>query len=99
MYVKIHESASGKILAACDEDLLGKSFSEGERYLDLEKYRGFYADRKVSEGELMKELKGRFISANLVGESSVKAAIKAKLLSKKDVMRIQGVPYAHIYYL
>ena len=42
MYVKIHKSKDRNIIAVCDEELIGKSFSEGNLVLDINErfYKG-----------------------------------------------------------
>ena len=99
IYLKLHQTRMGKILAACDANIVGKTFSEGEKYLDLGKYKGFYGDKKATLGEFLAALKGDFSSANLVGRNVIAAAEEAKVLEKEDIMYVQNVPYAQIYYM
>ena len=35
MYLKIHESGGQRIVAACDEGLIGRTLTDGKRYLDF----------------------------------------------------------------
>jgi hypothetical protein len=51
---------------------------------------------KVTEEELEKNL-DEFTSINLVGKHAVGVALKKKLVSKKDVMYINDIPYIQIY--
>ncbi|MDI6916813.1 MAG: DUF424 family protein [Thermoplasmatales archaeon] len=78
------------LVAACDSELLGKKFSEGELCLEVS---SFYDGKKVSEKTFLEHM-ANATSANLVGEKTVDAATKAGFISKENVIMIQGVPYA-----
>jgi hypothetical protein len=96
MYLKVHKNQSGTIVAACDEDLLGKVLEDKAHYMDLEKYRGFYVGKIADGKELEKALSG-FSSANLVGKGPVDVALGMGLVGKKDIMYIKTIPYIQIY--
>lgn len=88
IFVKRHQG----VLAACDEDLIGKKFEDGELILDVKE--SFYRGDRVSGAELGRMLSG-YGNINLVGEQTIKIAKKSKLVDK--VGRIKGVPYAMIF--
>ena len=96
MYLKIHESTAGRIIAVCDADILGKKFQEGEAMLDLEKFKGFYAGKKCNEKEVADTMK-HFTSANVVGKKAVAIFIENGYASKEDIKSINGVPYIQVY--
>ena len=96
MYLKIHETREGKIVAVCDEDLLGKTFEEGKAFLDLKTYRNFYDGGKADEAKVKDALKS-FSSANLVGKKSIGVARALGLIEDEDIKYIRGVPYSQIY--
>lgn len=96
MYLKIHQSARGDVVAACDEELLGKVLEDKDAFMDLARYRGFYEGEKAGEDGLEKAL-GRFFSANLVGRGPVSVALRMGLAGKGDVRYIKKVPYIQIY--
>ncbi|HSB46371.1 MAG TPA: DUF424 family protein [Candidatus Bilamarchaeum sp.] len=98
MYLKIHPNPKGAIVAACDEELLGKVLEDKGHYMDLERYKSFYVGEKAGKAELKKAL-GAFASANLVGKGPVDVAISLGLAEKKDVMYIKTTPYIQIYRL
>ncbi|MEK6954952.1 MAG: DUF424 family protein [Candidatus Micrarchaeota archaeon] len=87
-----------RIVAICDEELLGKVFEEGDLVLDLVKYRSFYDGEKVSEGQVADLLEGA-MSYNLVGKKSIAAATKAIAINPKGIKTIKGVPHLQIYYV
>ncbi|ABM80928.1 DUF424 domain-containing protein [Hyperthermus butylicus] len=91
VYMKVMEVHGEKIVAICDEELLGKKFVEGELVLHIneEFYRGqlvplSYAMQRAWEATIL----------NLVGENTVNAAIKEGLIHPDAVIRIAGVPHA-----
>jgi hypothetical protein len=96
MYLKVHQNPKGSIVAACDEELVGKILEDKKHYMDIDKYRGFYVGEKAGEKELEKAL-SRFSSANLVGKGPVDIAIKMGLAQKEDIMYIKRTPYIQIY--
>lgn len=99
MYVKIHETAEGRIIAACDSNLIGKKLIEGIKVIDLDRYRNFYIGIPSDEKTLAEHLKKTFNSANIVGRNSVKVALDLGLITKAQVGYIKKVPYAQIYNL
>lgn len=96
MYLKIHDTKNGRVVAVCDGELLGKTFQEGEIVLDLDTYNSFYNGKKTDEIEVKTALQS-FSSANLVGKKSIALAINLRLISKNNVMYVDGIPYVHIY--
>ncbi len=94
MIVKMHKTSDKKlVLAVCDGDLVGKKFEEGNRVLDLT--GGFYKGDEKSEEDVINLLKKAYI-ANLVGENSVKLAIKAGFVNKDSVIEVKGIPHAQV---
>ncbi len=98
MYLRIHQSSAGKVVAVCDEDLLGKVLTEGKARMDLEAYREFYAGDKAGESDVKEALRA-FSSANIVGKESVGVAVSMGLAGKDEVMYIKRTPYIQIYRL
>ena len=96
MYLKVHEGSGTRIVAVCDEGLVGKVLEEKGACMDLDRYRAFYVGKEAKESEVKKEL-GNFNSANIVGEKSVKVALSMGLAGPKDVMYIKKTPYIQIY--
>ncbi len=88
--VKVYYEGSNTLVAACDSELLGKKFSDNELCLEI---GSFYDGKKVNESMFLEHLASA-TSANLVGKSTVNAAIKAGFIDKESVIRIHGIPYA-----
>ena len=96
MYMKIHESPSGKVVAVCDKELIGKVLEDEKIRMDLKKYGSFYVGERVGEDEVGRALE-TFSSANIVGQKSVGVALSLGFVDKDDVMYINETPYIQIY--
>ena len=92
--IKIHNSYR-TVVAVCDESLLGKKFEEGNRQLHLTEsfYRDKFMDIKEA-AEAIEYQANEDATFNIVGEESIRAAIKAELITNKDVQKVAGIPFA-----
>jgi hypothetical protein len=97
----VHLTPSGRILAICDEELIGKVLKDKDKgiVIDLEKYKNFYFGEKRNEEEVEKILNGDFICINAIGEKSIKVLINNGLCNEKDIKRVEGVPMLQIFLL
>jgi len=93
IYIKVYRVQGEVLLAACDEELIGKTFREGE--LKLEVKERFYKGELVEE-EKLKELLEEATIANLTGERCVTKAIELGYVNPERVLRIQGIPHAQM---
>jgi hypothetical protein len=93
IYVKIYRIQGEVLLAACDEELLGKTFREGE--LKLEVKERFYRGELVEEDSL-EPLLEEATMANLTGERCVSKAIELGYVDPGRVLRIEGIPHAQM---
>lgn len=90
MIVKVHKTQDGrKIVAICDNDLIGKKFGEGNLQLDLSS--SFYQGEEMSEKGVMESVKGCYV-VNIVGEKSIKLAIKWGIVDKGNIIKIKNIP-------
>lgn len=87
IWVKKH----GKVLAACDEKILGKKFKEEN--LELHVKEDFYKGKLVS-GEEFSKMIDEMENINLVGEEAVRIAEEKSLIA--DVRKINNIPHALI---
>jgi len=97
MYLRIHKTQNGTIVAACDRELIGQELTDGDVCIDLKKYSSFYKEKLITEKELSEALKMSFNSANLVGKKAVNTALMLKIASKSNVKYIKNIPYIQIY--
>jgi hypothetical protein len=88
IWVKVHQNAQGQVLAACDEDLLGKTFEKEN--LCLHVHENFYKGELVDEEEFKSNLKDKN-NLNIVGENAVNIAKNHGLVN--EILYIEDVPY------
>ena len=93
MYVRIHTKGDERILAACDEDLLGKTFRGG--WAVRTGSENFYNGEVIGRDALVERMKSVTIM-NLVGEEVVSIAIEEGHVSPENVMEIGGVKHAQV---
>lgn len=94
MFVKIHESYR-RIVAVCDSNLIGKTFTEGIRQIEIREH--FFKGEEKNKKEVLKilqDLNKEDATFNIVGEQSVLAALEAGVIKEHGVMKIKGVPVA-----
>ena len=94
MFVKIHKTYRD-VVAICDSELLGKMFEE--RGFQLYVKENFFNGEEVSEDKLIKimqKMAAEDSTFNIVGAKSVKAGLKAGIISEQGIKKIQGIPFA-----
>jgi len=91
--IRIYKQGNDILIGACDEKLIGKTFSEGKFQINVSKE--FYDGERVTAKTLKKYLENASI-ANLVGEETIKCAIKLGLVDPDCVIRIKGIPHAQM---
>jgi len=96
IYTNVRRSQKEILVTACDKEILGKKFSEGDVYLKVSK--GFYEGDLVSIKELSKLLSNATI-ANLTGNRVVEEAINLGFVEKEHVMEVSGVKHAQLVVL
>lgn len=89
--IRIHSGREEALLAACDEDLLGKDLRQGKARLFVSK--DFYMGELVTEEMLVERFKSVSIM-NLVGDRTVAVAIEQGLVNPDCVIIIDGVKHA-----
>ena len=89
--IKIHFRGSDRVLAACDFELLGQSFKEGNLRLNVTE--GFYNGEVIEEDVFIERMKS-FASMNLVGEKTIGIAIREGYIDEDCVVSIDGVKHA-----
>jgi uncharacterized protein len=97
IYFNKFDTAKGKMIAMCDEELMGKVLKEGKIEIDLRQYGGFYKGDLITEDDARLQINSTIYSANVIGDRSVKLLLDAKLVNKSDIKTIQGVKYVHLF--
>jgi hypothetical protein len=93
IWIKVYTTQGEILLAACDDNLLGKTFEEGE--LQLVVSESFYGGERVSDELFINQLRMATI-INLVGREVVKIASEMGMINEECVLEIKGVPHAQI---
>ncbi|VVB78589.1 Uncharacterised protein [uncultured archaeon] len=94
MQIKIHE-AYRKVVALCDTDLIGKTFSEGNRQIQINE--NFFKGEEKNRSEIveiLKDMEKEDSTFNIVGKESVECAIEAGVISKDGIIIIDNIPVA-----
>jgi len=94
--IKLYRSAEDLILGACDKELLGKTFTDGERQIDVSE-RFYQGD--IIEPEELKSLLSDATIANLVGKKTIDVALEMELVDKDSLLIIDDVPHAQIVHM
>ncbi|MEM3852135.1 MAG: DUF424 family protein [Methanomassiliicoccales archaeon] len=89
--VRLHNIKKETIVAACDIELLGKKFIDGQTKIEV--YPAFYGGAEIEEGELASYLMKATI-ANLVGIRAVSIATELGYVSMDRILYISGIPHA-----
>tara|TARA_Y100000310_G_C20473822_1_gene711403 strand:- start:619 stop:912 length:294 start_codon:yes stop_codon:yes gene_type:complete len=94
MIFKIHKTSEGrKVVAICDNNLIGKTFKEGKLKLDLDS--DFYKGKDMGEERLKREISDANI-LNIVGEKSIKFVRELKIVNLDNVIKIKGIPHVQL---
>jgi hypothetical protein len=91
--VKVYKQGDDLVIGACDEELLGKRFSEGKFQINVTKK--FYEGERISLEALERFLQDATI-ANLVGKKTVECAIRLGLVDPECILKIKGIPHAQV---
>ncbi len=90
--VNVHKTADNKkIVAVCDNELIGKKFEEKNLQLDLAS--NFYRGEEKTEEEAIKIFHYAYI-INFVGKRSVELALKQGIISGNNIIYIKKIPHA-----
>ncbi len=94
MQIKIHE-AYRKVVALCDTGLIGKTFSEEKKQIEINP-NFFKGEEKNKEEvlEILKDLEKEDATFNIIGKESVECGLEAKVISKEGIITIDNVPVA-----
>jgi len=91
IFVKMHIRGGERLLAACDEEIIGKTFTEGDMRLKVSE--AFYRGELITESAFSERMKSVTIM-NLAGERTVTAAKAAGYISEDATIVIDGVKHA-----
>jgi len=92
-YLKVHDVPGEVLVAVCDADVLGNSYSNGKMQLHVSER--FYKGALAGEDEALEAIE-RATVANLVGNLIVEKAVRRRLVSAENVIEIGGVKHAQV---
>ncbi len=93
VYLRIFKDKGYVVVAACDRNVLGRTFREGK--LRLEVASRFYGGDLCGVEETMQALQAADIG-NLVGGKVIDAAVQKGLVDPDAILTIGGVPHVQI---
>ena len=91
VYLKVHIMDETETIACCDEELLDQEFKEGNLFIKISNQ--FFGGSLISLEDAISILK-ESPNFNIVGENIIGKAIDCKLLHRKGIRLIEGVPMA-----
>tara|TARA_Y100000310_G_scaffold85798_1_gene82616 strand:+ start:5613 stop:5909 length:297 start_codon:yes stop_codon:yes gene_type:complete len=94
MQIKIHK-AYRIVIALCDTSLIGKTFEEGNKQIQIRE--NFFKGDETNKQETIKILQNmqkEDATFNIVGEESVQTALEAGIIQKSGIIKIQDIPIA-----
>lgn len=90
---RLYRFENDVLLAATDEELIGRSLSRGE--VEVHITEQFYGDEQADQGEL-RDLLDRCTVANLMGERCVALAAELGFVDAENVVELEDVPHAQV---
>ena len=94
MFIKIHDSYR-KIVALADSNLIGKTFEEGNKQIEIKP--NFFEGEEKEKQEIiliLKDMDREDATFNIVGKESVQSAIEAGVIQESGIMTIDNIPIA-----
>jgi hypothetical protein len=91
--LRVVHDKRGVLVAACDAELLGETFREGSKKLEVSAQ--FYGG-PLCTVEMAVEALAEADVANLVGEATIKAAVDKGLVDPQAVIYFGAVPHVQI---
>jgi hypothetical protein len=94
MFLKVHRTPEGEILAVCDRELLNTTLVH--RDVEVRISEAFYGNTPASEDEVRAAL-ATCANANLFGRRTVEVAIACGEVDRGCVVLVGGVPHAQVF--
>jgi hypothetical protein len=91
MIVSERQTEQGLLVTACDQDVLGETFEEGD--VSITVTEDFYGGESVDEERVVESL-ARATVANLVGRDVVELAIDAGYVDEANVLEVDTTLHA-----
>lgn len=91
MYVSVYRKEDEVLVAACDREILGKKFTEGDLHLNVS--ADFY-EGSLESLEKLGTLLSQASIANLTGNRVVEHAIGLGFIEEEHVLQVGGIKHA-----
>ncbi len=88
-----HDTPEGLLVAVCDEDALGETYTDGE--LSLTVTEEFYGGDPADEAAVVDAL-ARAQVANIVGREAVGLAVEHGIVEEANVLEVDGTRHAQL---
>lgn len=88
------ETPKGFIVAACDIDILGETYTEDG--LTLEVREGFYGGREADLDDVIDALES-FFTANLVGNELIHGLMEEGVVEHREVETVDEVKHVQLF--
>ena len=92
--VRTAEYQGNRLVNICDEELLGRTMTEGRLQVHISS--DFYSGSKVDTGEALRLIRTSTI-INLTGKRVVTLALRNQIGASEAIREIEGVPFLMIY--
>jgi hypothetical protein len=92
--VRTAEYKGNLLVNICDEELIGRTVSEGKLKVHISK--DFYSGEVVGKGEALRLIRTCSV-VNLAGRRSVSLAIDNEIGAREAIREIEDVPFLMIY--
>ncbi|MDY6778408.1 MAG: DUF424 family protein [Candidatus Nanohaloarchaea archaeon] len=95
-WMKVHHNPEGKLVAACDTEVLGEVYTEGKMRLEVD--AAFYQDKEVEFVQLLEEMEAA-TTTNFVGEHLITELVESDLVQEDEVEHVDGVPHVQMFFI
>lgn len=96
MILRERETQEGLLVAVCDREVLGETFSEDQVSITVS--REFYGEDEASDEEIVDSL-SRASVANIVGTEAVSLAIEHGFVDERNVLDVGSTRHAQLLQL
>ena len=94
--LNVRRTPQGTVVAACDLDVLGETFTEGDVTLHVDP--DFFGGDEVELDAVVDAL-DRFHTANLVGNELVAALVEEGVVDAAEPETVDGVRHVHLFWV
>ncbi|MEO2240922.1 MAG: DUF424 family protein [Euryarchaeota archaeon] len=103
--VNVQGTPDTLVIALCDEELLGRRLSAGDR--EIEVPESFYGGELMEVREAVRRVRRladeyreeKTVAINALGERACSVVLEARLVSEGQIGELAGVPHVQVYIL